>query len=135
VKVYQSGKLILASTGELVPSTRIRIVPDGENPPAPPDGEVSNLTSGTPNQFALQQNHPNPFNPTTVISYELPVVSYVTLKVYDMLGREVATLVNGLQEGGYKSVELDASSMPSGLYFYRLTAGTYTSVRKMLMIK
>ncbi|MGA2625024.1 MAG: T9SS type A sorting domain-containing protein [Bacteroidota bacterium] len=135
VKVYQSGKLILASTGELVPSTRIRIVPDGENPPAPPGEEVSNLKSEIPNRFALQQNYPNPFNPTTVISYQLPATSYVTLKVYNMLGQEVATLVNGLQEGGYKSVELDASSMPSGLYFYRLTAGTYTSVRKMLMIK
>jgi hypothetical protein len=88
-----------------------------------------------PTEFALQQNYPNPFNPTTVISYQLPVGSYVTLKVYNMLGQEVAMLINGMQEAGYKSVELDASNMPSGLYIYRLTAGTYTSVRKMLMIK
>ncbi|MGA2625031.1 MAG: T9SS type A sorting domain-containing protein [Bacteroidota bacterium] len=88
-----------------------------------------------PTEFALQQNYPNPFNPMTVVSYQLPVGSYVTLKVYNMLGQEVATLVNGMQEAGYKSVELDASNMPSGLYIYRLTAGTYTSVRKMVLIK
>ncbi|MGA2624283.1 MAG: S8/S53 family peptidase [Bacteroidota bacterium] len=88
-----------------------------------------------PKEFALGQNYPNPFNPTTVISYQLPVASYVMLKVYNMLGQEVAMLINGMQEAGYKSVELDASNMPSGLYIYRLTAGTYTAVRKMLMIK
>jgi hypothetical protein len=135
VKVYQSGKLILASTGELVPSTRIRIVPDGENPPAPPGEEVSNLKSEIPNRFALQQNYPNPFNPSTVINYELPKAVYVRLVVYDMLGREVATLVNGAEDAGYKSVEFSATNLPSGIYTYRLTAGTYTSVRKMLMIK
>jgi hypothetical protein len=143
VKVYQSGKLILASAGELVPSTRIRIVPDGENPPAPPGEEASNLISGTPNQFALQQNYPNPFNPTTVVSYQLPVASYVILKVHNILGQEVATLINGVQDAGYKSVEFSAANLTSGIYTYRLTArptdggqaGTFVEVKKMLMIK
>jgi hypothetical protein len=135
VKVYQSGKLILASAGELVPATRMRIVPDGENPPAPPGEEVSDLTSEIPNRIALHQNYPNPFNPTTVINYELPKGEYVRLAVYDMLGREVATLVNGAQEAGYKSVEFSAANLPSGIYTYRLTAGTYVEVKKMLLLK
>lgn len=88
-----------------------------------------------PTEFALHQNYPNPFNPSTIINYDLPKAAYVHLTVYDILGREVATLVNGAQDAGYKSVEMDASNMPSGLYIYRLTAGTYTSVRKMLLIK
>ena len=88
-----------------------------------------------PTEFALGQNYPNPFNPTTDISYQLPVASHVKLTVYNMLGQEAATLVNGMQEAGYKSVEFDASKMPSGLYLYKLTAGTYTSVHKMVLIK
>ncbi len=135
VKVNQSGTLILASAGELAPEARIRIVPDGENPPAPPGEELSNLTSGIPSQFALQQNYPNPFNPTTVINYELPKAAYVHLTVYDMLGREVATLVNGVQDAGYKSVQFSAENLPSGIYAYRLTAGTYVEVKKMALLK
>ena len=86
-----------------------------------------------PTEFALRQNYPNPFNPTTVINYQLPAASYVTLTVYNMLGQEVATLVSRMQEAGYKSVEFDASKMPSGLYLYKLTAGMYTSVQKMVL--
>jgi len=99
-----------------------------------------------PKEFALRQNYPNPFNPTTVINYQLPVASQVKLTVYNMLGQEMATLVNGTQEAGYKSVGFDASKIPSGLYFCKLTArpiptsrdgqaGTYTSVQKMVLIK
>jgi hypothetical protein len=96
---------------------------------------VTGVNGSLPTEFALQQNYPNPFNPTTVISYQLPVASYVTLKVYDMLGREVATLMNGAQDAGYKSVEFSAANLPSGIYTYKLTAGTFVEVKKMLMIK
>ncbi|MGA2625151.1 MAG: T9SS type A sorting domain-containing protein [Bacteroidota bacterium] len=96
---------------------------------------VTGVNGSLPTEFALQQNYPNPFNPTTVISYQLPVASYVTLKVYDMLGREVATLTNGSQDAGYKSVEFSAANLPSGIYTYKLTAGTFVEVKKSLLLK
>jgi hypothetical protein len=85
--------------------------------------------------FALRQNYPNPFNPTTVISYQLPVNSYVTLKVYDLLGSEVATLVNERKDAGQYSVQWNASAMPSGIYFYRIHAGDFVETKKLLLLK
>jgi hypothetical protein len=88
-----------------------------------------------PHSFILNQNYPNPFNPTTTIRFEIPQRSYVRLTVYDILGREVNLLVNKVEEAGYRSISFDASNLPSGIYFYRLQAGTFTDVKKMLMIK
>ncbi|MFN0158455.1 MAG: T9SS type A sorting domain-containing protein, partial [Bacteroidota bacterium] len=88
-----------------------------------------------PTDFALHQNYPNPFNPTTAISYDLPVALQVSLRVYDLLGKEVATLVDEIQDAGYKSVEFDASTLASGVYFYRLQTGEFISVKKMIVTK
>jgi hypothetical protein len=88
-----------------------------------------------PTAFALEQNYPNPFNPTTVIRYQLPVNSLVSLKVYNLLGQEIATLAAGMQDAGYKSVEFDASNLPSSIYTYRIIAGTFSDVKKMIVIK
>ncbi len=88
-----------------------------------------------PKEFMLDQNYPNPFNPTTEVRYELPVESRVQLTVYDLLGREVATLTDGVIPAGRHSVRWDASSAPSGVYFYRLTAGSFTGTRKMALIR
>jgi len=86
-------------------------------------------------QFRLSQNYPNPFNPTTVISYELPANAAVRLRVYDILGREVETLVNKSQAAGGYSVTFDASKLPSGVYFYQMKAGSFISTAKMLVLK
>ncbi len=88
-----------------------------------------------PVSFMLAQNYPNPFNPTTVVRYQLPVVSEVKLVVYDILGKEVATLVDGVEEPGYRSVEWDASGVPSGAYFCRLHAGMFVDTKKLLLIR
>ncbi len=88
-----------------------------------------------PRTFGLDQNYPNPFNPSTVISYQLPVSSHVTLKVYNVLGEEVATLVDKMLEAGYQSAQWDASRVSSGVYYYRLETHAFTQVRKMLLVK
>jgi hypothetical protein len=88
-----------------------------------------------PTLFELSQNFPNPFNPSTNINYRLPVAADVILKVYDVLGREVKTLVNGHQTAGIYSVKFNASNLASGVYFYTLQAGSYHDTKKLLLLK
>jgi hypothetical protein len=90
---------------------------------------------GTPSTFSLSQNYPNPFNPTTVISYQLPAVSHVTLKVYDIRGNEIATLANGTQAAGIHTVQFSGSDLASGAYFYRLSTQEFVRTMKMLELK
>ena len=88
-----------------------------------------------PEDFTLAQNYPNPFNPTTVINYQLPVSSEVRLEVYDMLGRQVATLINGQVSAGRHTVNFDASNLSSGVYLYRLVAGSQIMTKKLTILK
>jgi hypothetical protein len=103
--------------------------------------EVSNATAVSENNntrasdFNLTQNYPNPFNPTTNIDFRIPQSGYVSLKVYDALGEEVATLVNGVRPAGNYTVNFNAASLASGVYFYRLKAGNFTQNRKMILLK
>ena len=96
---------------------------------------VNRISPSIPGEFALEQNYPNPFNPSTRIEYQLPAKSHLTLKIYDLLGREIATLVNEEQKAGYKSVEWNASNFASGVYFYRLQAGSFTGTKKLLLLR
>jgi len=89
----------------------------------------------TPEHFSLEQNYPNPFNPSTTISYHLGSRSHVTLAVFDILGREVSTLVNSIEDPGFKSVLWEASEVASGVYFYQLKAGPYIATRKMPVVR
>ena len=88
-----------------------------------------------PGEFRLEQNYPNPFNPSTLVKYQLPVASFVDLKVYDILGREIMALVNEWKGPGRYEARWDGSGQPSGVYIYRLVAGDFQSVRKMALIK
>jgi hypothetical protein len=100
-----------------------------------------NSTTGVNNKiavvsgFELKQNYPNPFNPSTTITYQIPQNSFVTLKVYNILGNEVATLVNGQQAAGVYNFNFKANNLASGIYIYKLTAGNFTSVRKLTLLK
>ncbi|HSL88171.1 MAG TPA: T9SS type A sorting domain-containing protein, partial [Ignavibacteriaceae bacterium] len=89
----------------------------------------------TPDEYYLAQNYPNPFNPSTVISWQSPNGSWQTLKVYDLMGREVATLVDEFKSAGNYEVNFDASKLSSGTYFYTLQAGNFSQTKKLILIK
>ncbi|MBX2990980.1 MAG: T9SS type A sorting domain-containing protein [Bacteroidetes bacterium] len=91
--------------------------------------------NGVPSEFFLAQNYPNPFNPTTTITYKLPTAAGVTLTVYDMLGREVATLVDEVKTAGEYAVQFNTSGLASGVYFYRLSIPGSVATRKMMVVK
>jgi hypothetical protein len=88
-----------------------------------------------PRLFVLTQNYPNPFNPATKIKYQIPELSFVTLKVYDVLGNETVTLVNGEKQIGSYELEFNAKHSPSGVYFYRLEAGSFVETKKMVLLR
>jgi hypothetical protein len=139
--------------------TITQMVPDGWTQTLPADGQPYNITlannadrvgvdfgnedvvtavkehAGNPDEYELYQNYPNPFNPSTRVSFNLPKDGYVTLKVYNVLGIEVASLFEGRMSAGMHSVAWDAQDVPSGIYVYRLTAGSFTAVRKMVLMK
>ena len=91
--------------------------------------------SSLPTQFKLNQNYPNPFNPTTKIVYHIPENADVTIKVYDMLGKEITTLVEEYGEAGRYEVEFDATGLPSGMYLYRIQAGNFTDTKMMILLR
>ncbi len=96
---------------------------------------VEEPNSFIPEKFSLSQNYPNPFNPVTKITWQSPVSAYQTLKVYDVLGNEVATLVNEYKNAGSYETDFNANKLSSGVYFYQLKAGDYLATKKMLLIK
>ncbi len=97
--------------------------------------DVKEIQDAVPADFTLEQNYPNPFNPSTNIRFSLPEANQVTLKVFDMLGQEVVTLVNEFINAGSYEVSFDASNLPTGIYTYSITAGDFQSVKKMMLIK
>lgn len=97
--------------------------------------DIPLLSNKLPTEFALRQNYPNPFNPKTVIGYQLSDISNVNITIYDRLGRKLASLVNERQPAGIYTIEWNAESFPSGIYFYRLSAGSFTEVRKCMLLK
>jgi hypothetical protein len=102
--------------------------------------KVESANSNTPSDFSLSQNFPNPFNPVTKIKFEIPDQvrndnAVVTLKVYDILGREIATLVNEEKPAGEYEVEFNAANLPSGIYFYQIKSGNFIENKKMVLLR
>jgi hypothetical protein len=115
----------------------IRIITGGgheEEQGDSPSGMVP-MNSELPTKFALKQNYPNPFNPVTNIQYDVPQDVFVTLKVYDALGKEVSILVNDFKKAGSYILAFDASALPSGIYFYKIQAAGFTSIKRMVLVK
>ncbi len=137
VEIFRKGGLALATA----PQTTLFFIPNNSNQwrsyNYPLNGIVSvdNNFGEIPVRFELKQNYPNPFNPKTIISYQLPVTNFVKLKVYDILGKEIVTLVNEKQSPGSYSVTFDGSNLSSGIYFYQLTTEGYTDTKRMVLIK
>ncbi|MGD0037060.1 MAG: T9SS type A sorting domain-containing protein, partial [Bacteroidota bacterium] len=134
-KIYVSslaviGKYILAGTTTVVNGIGLWRRPLSEIITDVPSRSL-NLPAG----FELAQNYPNPFNPSTRIEFSIPQRMHVVLKIYDLLGKEIATLIEGTQEAGKHSTTWDARTLPSDVYFYRLTAGSYTMTRKLLLLR
>jgi len=101
----------------------------------PPQKRGGSTEEPLPEVFALAQNYPNPFNPQTEIRFALPEARQVSLVVYDVTGREVARLVEGIVEAGYHKVSFDGTHLPSGIYLYRLQAGDFVETKRMALIK
>ncbi len=88
-----------------------------------------------PGEYSLSQNYPNPFNPSTIINYSIPKASFVTIRVYDVLGKDVATVVDEYKPIGKYSVKFDASKLTSGNYFYRIQTSNYSETKKLILMK
>jgi hypothetical protein len=116
-------------------SNKINIVPTEDVPPSPPEKQVSDRKSSVPTMYNLEQNYPNPFNPVTSFMFQLPQETYVTLKVFNVLGTEVAAIVDERKEVGSYMIQWEAGKLASGVYFYRLQAGNYVNIKKLVLLK
>jgi hypothetical protein len=124
-------------------STTVTVVDPHHGPIAVPVNLVVQAVTGigtqsegnTPGSFSLEQNFPNPFNPSTRITYSIPARQFVSLKVYNLLGQEVAALVDGEQSAGTHTVVWNAANVSGGVYFYRLQAGSFAAVKRMVLVK
>ena len=134
-QVNDGDTLVLTITGDLLDETPIEgsdcIIIIAKNLKKDLAGNLSNL----PEEYNLFGNYPNPFNPSTIIRYELPKQSYVNLTIYDVLGREVAVLVNEQKPAGRYEIKFDAKNLPSGIYLFRINAEDFVKTRKMLLLK
>ena len=96
---------------------------------------IDDMSNMIPFEFALNQNYPNPFNPSTTINFSLPKSEHTTLKIYNILGKEVATLVSNKLNQGNHTYQLEGKNLASGIYYYQLTAGDYREVKKMILLR
>ena len=130
LKLDTQNNVYVAGTSSVNDQCYYTIIKYAQTPNA-----VRRNDGSVPTTFALSQNFPNPFNPLTTIRYSLPLSANVKLAVYDLLGREITTLVNEEQSAGWKEVEWNAKNISSGIYFYKLTTGIFVDIKKMIVVK
>jgi hypothetical protein len=134
VKASQDGQIGLSSSASLSSRNRIKTNITSVTPPPPPSEEMI-MAKFTPTIFSLEQNYPNPFNPVTTFKYALPEQSQVRLEIFNVLGQVVKTLVDDLRPAGSYEIKWDASNNASGIYFYRISAGNFKDVKKLVLMK
>jgi hypothetical protein len=130
LKLDPQNKVYVAGTSSVNGQSYYTVIKYRQTPDAVRENDGS-----VPTTFALEQNYPNPFNPSTTIRYALPNSAKVRLMIYDLLGREIATLVNEEQSAGWKEVEWNASAFSSGIYFYKIHANNFNETKKMVLMK
>ncbi|MCC6395777.1 MAG: T9SS type A sorting domain-containing protein, partial [Bacteroidetes bacterium] len=133
--VFASGFLTPASNQNASAFGLFAALPDGSVIPLSAPTSVEEVGSGVPGAYELSQNYPNPFNPSTQIAFALPEAQTVRLSVFNSLGQQIATLADGTYQAGEYRVTFDATGLPSGMYFYRAEAGSFSAVRKMVLMK
>jgi hypothetical protein len=125
-------KIVAFTDGKLMEVTDIRShIVDLDNNANSPINESTSI----PTEFSMNQNYPNPFNPTTNLEFGISELGFVSLKVYDISGKEVATLINEVKSPGRYQIKFDGSNLGSGVYFYKITAGNFSAVKRMFLIK
>ena len=97
--------------------------------------DVKEKTGKIPTEYSISQNYPNPFNPTTKIKFGLPKAGFTRITVYDLLGRDIMTLINNELKAGYHEINIDAHNLPSGIYLYKIQSGDFTKTKKMILMK
>ncbi|NNG27115.1 MAG: T9SS type A sorting domain-containing protein, partial [Ignavibacteriaceae bacterium] len=123
--VYITGSSVGTGTAEDIVTIKYSQTPTS----------VHESQTNLPDNYFLYQNYPNPFNPSTKIKYQIPELSFITLKVYDVLGNEIVTLTNEEKLAGSYGIEFNAANLPSGIYFYRLQAGSFVGTKKMVLLR
>jgi len=129
------GRIILSANESSASAARIHTEAAEEVPPSPPDPESAVPAPERPLSFGLEQNYPNPFNPSTEFRFSVPATAMTTLAVYDLLGNRVATVVDEVLTRGRYVRQWDATGLPSGIYFYRLTTQNNLQTRKLLLVR
>ena len=135
VEAQRSKKINDADADELVAEANLIVNAVRSSLSKSSDQQTLTSINITPQNYSLDQNFPNPFNPSTVIRYGMPENANVSLVIYDIVGRKVAELVNGEEGAGYHEVMFDGSKLSTGMYFYKLTAGSFIQINKMLLLK
>ncbi|NLA22085.1 MAG: T9SS type A sorting domain-containing protein [Candidatus Marinimicrobia bacterium] len=123
-------KFVGSGSGELFRLQSFQFITNSK-----PTATNSRPENNLPRRFYLEQNYPNPFNPVTRIKYSVPKTSYLTIKVYDVMGREVATVFDGVQQAGNYTAILDGSNLTSGIYFYKMETNGFVETKKLVLLK